>query len=144
MKCYVLMISKTFPAYHPRKGKFTFFKEKIKKGIKIHTIRDNYELWEKRINEVNQEIAYLSLREWSGLPRRSKQIEIMRKYNGEVGIQKLNCNDFGYHVDNNYLLTIHLSLNDGLLIQDYTSWFKGKHYVDMDSKAIIHFTDFRY
>ena len=146
MKCYVLTISKTFPAYHPRKGKLTHFRSKIESGDKKHTIRDNYELWKKRIDEVNDGLAYLSIREWTGKPYASKQVETMQKHKGEVGIQCLEMNQLGYCIDG-YQCIIGdniLSINDGLSLEDFTEWFKGKMCVDMPQKAIIHFSDFRY
>ena len=73
MKTHVLIISRTFPSYHLRKGKETGFVEKIP-DEKIHTIRANYPLWEKRIKEVQFGEAVLSLRYWSDKPYKSEQV----------------------------------------------------------------------
>jgi hypothetical protein len=54
MKTYVITVSRTFPKTHERAGQETYFVNKIFDGSKIHTIRANYELWEKRINEVKE------------------------------------------------------------------------------------------
>ena len=62
MKTYVLTISKNFPSTHSKKGTPTNFFYKIKSGDKKHTIRANYELWKKRIDEVNEGKAIISLR----------------------------------------------------------------------------------
>ena len=57
---------------------------------KIHTIRTNYQLWEKRINEVQEGNAVLSIRQWSGKPYRSKQTTILNLTKDDgVGIQPL-------------------------------------------------------
>ena len=47
MKTYVLTLSQNFPKTHKRAGEETNFVNKIFDGSKIHTIRSNYELWEK-------------------------------------------------------------------------------------------------
>ena len=64
MKTYNIMLSVVFPATHPRKGQPTGFKEKVLRAVcktgerylsdirpKVHTIRANYPLWKKRIEE---------------------------------------------------------------------------------------------
>src|ERR1035437_4937366 len=84
IKTYVIMVSRTFPTYHPRKGKPTCFIEKIQLAFnmlielsgdlvidldpKIHTFRGNLKLWEKRVKEVQAGRAIISLRYWSGSP----------------------------------------------------------------------------
>ena len=84
LKIYVIMVSRTYPAYHPRKGQQTYFVEKIQLALnmivqmpdyllidldpKIHTFRGNLKLWEKRIKEVQAGKAIISLRYWSGSP----------------------------------------------------------------------------
>lgn len=110
MKTYVIMISQKFPANHPRRGEETKFKQQIinaifvnqgwnkiaaypELGDKRHTIRANYDLWKKRIDEVQRGEACLSLRQWEGKPYRSKQIEFARLTNQDgVGIQQVNIN----------------------------------------------------
>lgn len=72
MKTYVITLSKYFLANHKRAGEETHFKEKflIGQGLtdydtpslaKIHTIRANYPLWEKRIKEVQEGRTTLSI-----------------------------------------------------------------------------------
>lgn len=86
MKTYVITLSRHFLANHKRAGEETHFKEKFLLGqgltdydtpsmAKIHTIRANYPLWEKRIKEVQEGRAVLSVRQWTGKPYRSKQVE---------------------------------------------------------------------
>ncbi|WP_233247057.1 hypothetical protein [Prevotella sp. oral taxon 376] len=90
MKTYVITLSRYFPANHSKAGMPTDFKEKFLKGEKIHTIRLNYPLWEKRIEEVQGGKAVLSIRQWAGKPGHSKQIEIARLTAKDgAGIQKL-------------------------------------------------------
>lgn len=160
MKTYVLTVSRTFPTTHKRKGEETFFIDKIDGNIrkngeiwtKIHTIRSNYELWAKRIKEVQDGKAILSLRYWLAKPYNSKQIEFL-VLTGEnsVGVQKLEflpkvfetnpvINEW-YGDKETYSFEI-LAKNDGLLIEDFKEWFKKADF--SKPMAIIHFTDFRY
>lgn len=167
MKTYVITLSKRFPAEHRRAGDLTFFHEKLANALddaeatltvddaddtpiqicdwKIHTMRANYPLWEKRIAEVERGEACLSIRQWTGKPYCSKQTEIARltKEDG-VGIQKVEItNDLteciigGQHY--NYY---DVAQNDGLHPADWLDWFKG--YELAKPMAIIHFTKFRY
>jgi hypothetical protein len=153
MKTYYIIISQTFPSYHPKKGKPTRFIEQIKLGGKIHTIRANYDFWEKRINAVNRGDALLSVRSWTGKPYKSKQKEHFLLGKGEVGIEGLMfkkeslrmpvavCGDTDFCKAQPILLE-GLAANDGLLTPDFEDWFKD--YDPNSKKAIIHFTKFRY
>lgn len=147
---YVLMVSRTFPNYHPRKGQETHFPHLIQQAVdnhgraKIHTIRGNYDLWKKRIDKVNEGKAVLSLRYWSGKPYHSEQIEFLQLT--KAGIQ-------GIRMDYDYLYTVlvdgkplgnvgAIAGNDGLSFNDFEHWFCK---ADLSKPmAIIHFTDFRY
>ncbi len=161
MKTYVLTLSKSFPAKHSNAGKPTNFRDAFYAGQvfnrgseclylrpKLHTIRANYPLWEKRIKDVQSQQAFLSVRMWSGKPYWSKQIEIARltAANG-VGIQKL-CfpNRSTALVDYpERKLSVDFKLlakNDGLSLADWCDWFR--HYDLSKPLAIIHFTKFRY
>lgn len=148
MKTYVLMIAKVFPAYHPRKGEPTNFKDLILQGKKIHTIRANYELWKKRFEIIDKGEACLSLRQWEGKPYKSKQVEIQRlfKANG-IGLQSaIRCNlnrYIGIKFDNDNLPYTfgYVSQKDGLSSKDMIDWFKP---YKPEPMALIHFTGFRY
>ena len=160
MKTYVLTLSKAFPATHPRHGEPTEFLEKFLNGQtgtgesrKLHTIRANYPLWEKRIRDVKLGKAVLSIRQWSGRPYCSKQVEIAKLTAANVvGIQKLFINN--YYGNDRYTVTddkqvmgydvalAELAKNDGLSLEDWLAWFKG--YPRSQPLAIIHFTFFRY
>ena len=159
MKTYVLTLSQNFPATHPKKGQPTLFMEKILHGIKVHTIRANYNLWENRIEQVQRGEAVLSLRYWTGKPYASKQVEFAQvtKEHG-VGIQMLTFgrayNPKTDDWDGEYDLRlgtvddeVHaspwlLAKNDGLDVVDWADWFK--NYDLSKPMAIIHFTKFRY
>lgn len=140
MKKYVLIVSERFPATHKRAGEKTNFIQQIKDGVKKHTIRGNYDLWKKRIDEIQAGKAYLSIRIWTGKPYNSKQKEILQLT--EVGIQKLESFHFFYGIDgiDSEVTTENLAVNDGLPTKDFEDWFKKAKY----PMAIIHFTDFRY
>lgn len=154
MKTYVITLSKNFMKGHPKECTPTMFKQKLIKKEKIHTISSNYELWLKRINEVNEGKAILSLREWSVLPYRSKQVEIQRltKESG-LGIQLLsmykpNCDEIYWQIDveKKDISLNEIAKNDGLDITDFRRWFfpyKTAKNVSFEG-AIIHFTPFRY
>ena len=156
MKTYVITLSKYFLANHKRAGEETYFKEKFLLGqgltdydtpsmAKIHTIRANYPLWEKRIKEVQAGRAILSIRQWTGKPYRSKQVEIATLTAGSnVGIQLMELtNDFaeciigGHH--HSYVA---VAKKDGLHPADWLDWFSS--YEFSRPLAIIHFTKFRY
>ena len=164
MKTFVLTVSRVFPVTHKRKGDQTFFPEKILLALaptwelefieefgeplpKIHTIRANYELWKKRIEQVQEGKAILSIRYWSGKPYNSKQVEICQldKDSG-IGVQSLQMTFLGWFIDSidSDSNTKTFAINDGLSPDDFVDWFKGKITADMEPIAIIHFTKFRY
>ena len=172
---YVLMLSKEFPKDHPKAGEPTGFGDLLKVALsgcdtcnnhnelnclicvrheknipigKVHTIRKNFDRWEKRIKAVQEGKAVLSIRQWKGRPyeKGNVQIEIARlgKDDG-VGIQKLERDQMlGWFIDgvDSDITTMDLARNDGLSLEDWKAWFK-----DMDLTEplpIIHFTKFRY
>lgn len=179
MKTYVLTLSKTFPKWHPRAGEPTYFKEKVMdaiclahgidrrpkgiidglRGYKLHTIRGNYERWKKIFEQIDQSEACLVLKQWSGVPYRSKQetIAVLTKDDG-IGLQKLYLTDeinlFGEYgiVESTWELfgipgdskvsCKQLAYNDGLSYEDWDAWFE--KYDQSKPLAIIHFTKFRY
>ena len=153
------MLSKCFPVTHPRAGEPTFFRDKVLGAVlnnwnawqKRHTIRANYTLWAKRIEEVQRGLAIISLRQWSGKPYRSKTLEITRlDYSDNVGIQKLmfdkdrdgmvSLNFF--NIDGRYADIRDLAHNDGLTFDDWKAWFKD--YDLTKPMAVIQFTKYRY
>lgn len=162
MKTYVITLSRQFPKGHKHAGEPTNFYEKFVKGRgdysciyrdfwestppKLHTIRANYPLWAKRIAEVEKGDACLSIRQWTGKPYRSKQVEIARltKEDG-VGIQELMFDDTAPEyccTNDGYIPCEDIARNDGLSREDWEDWFKS--YDKSQPMAIIHFTKFRY
>ena len=179
MKMYVITLSRVFPVKHPLAGKPTFFKTKLENAnvipfdesnrqpipdgqpqIKLHTIRENYPLWRKRFDEIEQGDACLSLREWTGKPYASKQIEIARLTDADgIGVQRLQfiplngdlgnfitSIDFRCHRMPEALNLAHeLASKDGLTFADWKEWFFGNIKYDFRKPlAIIHFTKVRY
>lgn len=150
-KCYVLIMSESFPKNHIRSGDATDFIEKIKINVKKHTVRGNYQLWKKRVKKINEGNAYLSIRIWSGVPHRSKQNEIMTIE--KIGIQKVIFVSFLHNIYshlivwNNFLKSPFLiPANDGLSAVDFYAWFfpNPKKGLNVFDGCILHFTDFRY
>ncbi|WP_025829854.1 hypothetical protein [Segatella maculosa] len=153
MKTYVITLSKYFLAMHKRAGEETNFKEKFLNGEKIHTIRANYPLWEKRIKEVQEGRAVLSVRQWTGKPYRSKQVEITTlTAEDEIGVQAARIvagiylkiifgENFEHYFVSEEERTL-LAKNDGLSLEDWKEWFRS--YDITNPLAIIHFTKFRY
>lgn len=159
IKTYNIMLSRVFPATHPKAGQETGFKPKVLAALndtpcylkKLHTIRANYELWKKRFEEVDGGHAVINLRQWLGRPYRSKTVLIKTLTSEDgIGIQKLEFGvgshlfekpiiDGFYRYAASYTI---LAANDGLSLDDWQAWFKG--YSKTKPLAIIHFTDFRY
>jgi len=146
MKTYVLLIAKTFPKNHQLAGDNTHFIDYINNALnnnleqKIHTVRGNYQLWEKRFIQINKGTAQISLRYWSSKPYHSKQITIcnLTKADG-IGLQKLRWDEKGLHVDKLAVNIGDLAKNDGLSKGDMYDWIT--YNTDM---ALIHFSSFRY
>ncbi len=146
MKTFVLTVSKQFPKTHKKAGKSTGFVENIsrlfsKDSEKIHTIRSNYDLWQKRAKEINEGKAILSIRYWSEMPYRSKQVEICKLE--RVGVEKLEQPDnFVFApIEGKPIDWEVVAKNDGLSFEDFCEWFKSRQKEPM---AVLHFTDFRY
>lgn len=146
MKTYIITLSKVFPVTHPLKGQLTGFKKAKLSNDKKHTIRGNYAHWKKIVDEVNSGKAILSVREWTGRPYASKQVEICQ--HTKLGIQK--C-DVSINTSNGNVSIIIdgqekifakslIIQNDGLTWDSFRNWFKKP----IIGGAIIHFTDLRY
>lgn len=145
MKTYVVTLSKNFMKGHPKEGNPTNFINRFISHDKIHTIRANYSLWEKRIKEIEAAKAILSIRVWKDKPYRSGQIEIETlSCINNVGIQKIEfTNDLTECIiEGKHYSYTEVAKNDGLLPEDFLSWFKQSD--TSEPLAIIHFTKFRY
>lgn len=84
----------------------------------------------------------LSIREWTGKPYKSPQREL--SVQEEIGLQKLEMTHLGWFVDDadSDVKTHTIALNDGLLMNDFTEWFRGVKIGE--PMAIIHFSNYRY
>ena len=145
MKTYVIILSEKFPTTHPRKGQETEFGRSFLNGKKIHPIRGNFSLWEKRIAQIQKGEAVLSVRQWTGKPYQSKQVEIARLTAEDgVGIQELKLTDLSRPttINGQRIELPLLAQHDGLSFNDWFNWFIG--YDLSKPLAIIHFTKFRY
>jgi hypothetical protein len=143
MKTYVLTLSQVFPKNHSRKGESTGFATNKKK---IHTIRGSYALWKKRFETIDKGQGMLAIRQWSGKPYVSPQIEVANLYREDgIGIQKIEF-DPAVHsckIDGKeHLVEESVAVNDGLSYKDFKEWFKGDD--DFEPMVVIHFTKFRY
>lgn len=172
---YRITVSVCFPQTHERKGEKTYFVEKIRLALmqskypktiqvgaetpngemllpKIHTCRNNVNLWEKRFEKIAKGEAVLELYYWSGKPYNSKTVTICQlgKDDG-IGLQRMYF--YGKNIEDPVVYTDEksddeevdvneLSKNDGLSIGDFKEWFK--NYDLSRTMCIIHFTKFRY
>lgn len=169
LKVYVITLSRVFPVSHPKAGLKTYFKTKLENThvvpfdpngdsvpdgqpqLKRHTIRANYELWRKRFEQIERGEACLSIRQWTGKPYASKQIEIARLTKDDgIGLQRLRFTPdrdgqfvwWNFSIDGHFSNEEFLANNDGLTLRDWCAWFKD--YDLSKPLAIIQFTKFRY
>ena len=103
-----IMCAKTFPAYHPRAGEPTRFRESILSGNKIHTIR--------KTAGGRKSGDMVSLREWSGAPYRSKQIEFAQSM---IRVEPIRL----YGPDMSMGEIERIACADGLDTLDFLRWF---------------------
>ena len=118
----VLTFSKVFPKKHINAGEPTNFKEKILSGEKIHTIRPETNKW-----KIGDQI---SMRYWTGKPYHSKQEIFCEKFE-VVELIPISINfekDLVIIYDIAYDLSLFhkVAKNDGLNMQQFTSWFKNE------------------
>ena len=162
MNTYVIMLSHTFPAKHPRKGEQTNFEYQIlnavlgehnmsiglpQYGMKLHTIRSNYALWRKRFKQIEAGKACLSIRYWTGKPYHSKQTEICKlTVDDGIGLQVLNfyngCLQQPIISSGMAINAELLAKNDGLSFESWQDWFRKSDL--LKPFAVIQFTKFRY
>lgn len=158
-KIYNLMISRVFPATHSMAGEPTNFALKMLNAsfhishvlTKLHTIRGNYDLWAKRMDEIQQGNALLRVRMWEGLPYRSKT-KVIKQLSWEdgVGVQRLELTDIEHSIEQplidgvkcTHIDLYRLAANDGLTFTNWQEWMR--MYDTSQPLAIIHFTPFRY
>ena len=161
MKTYVLTLSRNFPVTHSKAGLPTLFKHKLMAALnkdgewnnpKLHTIRANYPLWRERFNQIARGEACLSVRQWTGKPYCSKQVEIARLTAEDgIGLEVLRIDKdgslsaqqdpYGWYT---HVSASRVAQNDGLSLEDWCEWFANPAYDKTQPLAIIHFTKFRY
>ena len=95
-KKIIISLSRVFPVTHSRRGEPTDFASKLASGEKKHTIRRNYDLWKVNAEKMERGKFYLSIRQWSGKPYNSPQVEIAQRHN-PIGVQPV---ELYYHADN--------------------------------------------
>lgn len=157
----VLIISRTFPGYHPRKGQQTHFVEKIWKGMydaeksmhlpfngywqqydqafptgetydPLNNIHNHKPKWHTiRAGNFWKQGEFFSPRVWTGLPRRSKQLQIapdteIKKLwpvlieTGGSGWMDVTIEGAENTLHNNEII----ATNDGLSLNDFFYWFR--------------------
>lgn len=136
----VITLSKTFPAYHPRAGEQTGFAESFLSGRKIHTIRAN-------VHGYYQDGDIVSVRQWGGLPYRSKQETLQDGV--RIGVVPIQLSWRNGSVNVRFVSIPYspsvIARNDGLSYWDFVAWFNPRRLPDLVLNcSIIHFTDFRY
>lgn len=150
-----IVIAKAYPTIHKRHGEPTNFASKLINGQKLHTIRTNYDLWAVNAEKMRSGNYVLSVRQWSGVPRRSKQREVCNT-DETIGVEHITMQ---YSVESDRLaVTIEdrrlndseieqLAINDGTTVDDFKDWFfaKQRHKEDaVFNGVIVHFTPLRY
>jgi hypothetical protein len=106
-----IMCARTFPAYHPRAGQPTGFRQAILDGRKIHTLRQS--AGTKRSGET------VSLREWAGRPYGSRQVEFARCEIEVASVSISNGLPDQFRVQE-------MARNDGFAdAADFCLWFSG-------------------
>lgn len=155
MKTVVLTLSSRFPGYHARRGQPTRFAENVVSGRKVHTIRSGYDRWKHNLDKVIRGDFSLSVREWSGRPYNSPQVERTSYCGPVVGYQRIQMN---YEPQQDKLEILIdgrpfggdvgiIAGNDGLSVEDFMRWmFPGTRYSNCQTfdGIIIHFTPLRY
>lgn len=150
-----IVLSKAYPTAHKRRGEPTNFATKLINNEKLHTIRNNYDLWAVNAEKMQTGKYVLSVRQWSGIPRRSKQREV---YSTEEAIvveriamkYSADNDSISVCIENRYLSADEieqLAKNDGTTVDDFKDWFFAKQRNKKDATyngVIVHFTNFRY
>ena len=134
----VLILSWAFPVSHGRKGQLTEFLAKYKRREKLHTIRANVKGHFKAGEKV-------SVRQWSGKPYATKQLQIGTDVIGIEPVRIVNASN-GLHafVGDERINVQDLIRNDGLTHNDFRDWFFPTGQFGEFRGDILHFTDFRY
>lgn len=127
-KIAVVLMSKVFPQGHLHEGLPTNFVESIKAGTKKHTIRLNYDYWQRKAAKINAGEMELSIRVWEGKPYRSKQVEVARYSHLRIshieGVYGTTDANPRLWIDNVEIANVEqVANNDGLTLADWTNYF---------------------
>lgn len=146
-KKVILTLCKVFPVTHSQAGKPTEFGKHLQDGVKIHTVRgNNKDLWDQRADQIKAGKKYLSVREWSGRPYNSEQVELAQFQ--EIGLQHITITNSVSDpepqcwVDDKLVPIYEIAKNDGLSVDDFKEWFLTD--TNVFEGVIIHFSKFRY
>lgn len=170
MKTYVITLAKEFPTKHPRKGQPTNFGASVLeavwrahnmtvhangKDMKLHTIRENCAIWEKRFEKIYAGKACISIRQWMGKPYHSAQQEICKlKREDGINLQKIYLKEmrsgafdvpeatFAVVGTDEEIPGYRLAANDGLTFADWLPFFRKHNF--MEPLAVINFTRYQY
>lgn len=153
MKRVIIVLSRVFPTYHPRRGEPTRFIEGLGTR-KLHTIRSGYDLWKHNLDKVIGSDFVLSVRQWTGKPYNSKQEEVARFAGNSIGYQRISMtydpttDELKAVIDGKRFTDLEtLARNDGLTLQDFKAFLFGATKsldIQLFQGIIIHFTGFRY
>ena len=141
-----------------QEGKPTGFKESFLQGRKIHTLRlDAKGKWAKDIKDVSEGRKFISVRQWTGRPYNSEQIEIGQLTEGEnahgMGLQHfaLKWSKVGgkvvasMSVDGHLIPISEVAAHDSLSEADFLAMFTdNKQEEGCTQGVVIHWTNFRY
>lgn len=152
-KRVILLLSRVFPVYHPKRGKPTGFADNLGRQ-KIHTIRSDYDRWKHNLDKVLEKGFLLSVRQWSDKPYNSKQVEIAAFRGAPLGYQRISMT---YDGDTGEIKAVidgkrytdieQLARNNGLSVQDFKDFIFGackSNGKQLFQGIIIHFTPYRY
>lgn len=142
----VLILSRTYPSYHPKKGQPTYFVEKLYNSIyqdecdwssalgdvSNYVVELNHLIREKKHHTIRAGSRFkvgekFSPRVWSGKPYASKQIiiapdvEVKKVWNFTKDLISDN-----FHLNSKPITAgnlIEIAHNDGLKINDFFAWF---------------------
>lgn len=147
-KKVILTLCKVFPVKHSKAGTPTGFEEKLKSGLKKHTIRHNAKgVWDERYKGISSGKKYLSVREWTGRPYNSEQREYA-SYD-KIGLQHITMT-YGtdsvpqIKIDGKKVPVEVVAKNDGLSVDDFVEWIFRENWSNVFEGVVVHFTDFRY
>ncbi len=140
----VITFSRTFPAYHPRKGEPTYFVEKFTKSLLSQGNRpvdincdfdeEMYYLCDPKYHTIRAGQRFkigdkFSPRVWSGKPYQSKQIiiapdtEIKKIWNFSKDLISPDFYINGIRLQEPHFMHS-IAANDGLSLNDLLAWFK--------------------